>query len=371
MHRKTARLFVALTMAAGCVGPVIAHAQEKVADPLAAARRTCFEVPTHEGPGAPGAVLEACNEVIGAMEPDRAKQAQAYYRRGIARQHYGQFYEAQLDWSKAVAIDHTHVPARLMTARWALLSNRYDIALATYKEAARLDPENAQAHHGMGMALRRMGRLDEAFEALEKALELDRTLWRSLVEIAKIHEQRDDFDAALEAYAEASQRVDGATDWHFMQIWSAPEAQRARLLHRLGRTREAISDLTRALERDPRRYDDRKMRAELHVHLLEYDAAIADYTVLAEEMPAHLKADPLFARARIHQKLGDADAAYQDMQEVMRVGGTQATLRLQVFLKNKGYGDVAIDGKDSENMRRALKDCVRTPACVHAITAPI
>ena len=42
-----------------------------------------------------------------------------------------------------------------------------------YREALRLEPDSAEAHNGLGVALASLGRLDEAVGHFEQALRLD------------------------------------------------------------------------------------------------------------------------------------------------------------------------------------------------------
>lgn len=51
-------------------------------------------------------------------------------------------------------------------------AGRYKEALSLYDEAASVDPENYEAWEGKATVLRAMGRLREALECIQRALEL-------------------------------------------------------------------------------------------------------------------------------------------------------------------------------------------------------
>ena len=65
-----------------------------------------------------------------------------------------------------------------------MLEGQHDASIAALEQAIELNPSFAQSHHGLGMALTLVGRLDEAKEALAMAERLsprDPNLWASTV----------------------------------------------------------------------------------------------------------------------------------------------------------------------------------------------
>lgn len=61
----------------------------------------------------------------------------------------------------------------IQAGKEALLSGELDRALGHYRRAVEMQPEGAQAHLNLGIALKLQGQRDEATSALKRALELD------------------------------------------------------------------------------------------------------------------------------------------------------------------------------------------------------
>src|SRR5690606_13040058 len=61
----------------------------------------------------------------------------------------------------------------IQSGKEALLSGDLDTALAHYRRAVAMQPEGAQAHLNLGVALKLRGEREEASTALKRAQELD------------------------------------------------------------------------------------------------------------------------------------------------------------------------------------------------------
>jgi Flp pilus assembly protein TadD len=118
--------------------------------------------------------------------------------------------------------------------------------LAHWRDSARLfaralevTTDNAFAHRGLGRALRRQGRLDEAEAQLSAALRLapDPQLWR---ELAEIRAGRGDVEGAIAHYREALRSDPGDV---------RSRVNLGQLLVRAGRFEEARGELSEALTR--------------------------------------------------------------------------------------------------------------------------
>ena len=62
---------------------------------------------------------------------------------------------------------------KIQKGKEALLSGELDAALAAFREALEMDPDNAHAHLNIGVALKLKGDKDGATKSLEKAKSLD------------------------------------------------------------------------------------------------------------------------------------------------------------------------------------------------------
>ncbi len=82
-------------------------------------------------------------------------------------------------------------------------ANKIELAEIHYRKAAGLDPENAMALAGLGRCLRGTGKLEEAADALGRALAVapDRPGW--LADLGEVQELMGNDEAALETYRKA------------------------------------------------------------------------------------------------------------------------------------------------------------------------
>jgi tetratricopeptide (TPR) repeat protein len=80
---------------------------------------------------------------------------------------------------------------------------RYQIAIERYARAVELDPANAQALYGLGLALMRQARYDEARKPLQGAIEANRKFVDAYVTLGLAYYCSGDFHAAREQWQAA------------------------------------------------------------------------------------------------------------------------------------------------------------------------
>ena len=94
----------------------------------------------------------------------------------------------------------------------SLLNGRPEDAIAAYQESLRSDPQSAEAYLGMGIALKCLGFLNQAKDAIQQALDLDPHLSSALVHLGYLyadgHIGRSDPKTALRLFNQASQLGD-------------------------------------------------------------------------------------------------------------------------------------------------------------------
>jgi tetratricopeptide (TPR) repeat protein len=81
---------------------------------------------------------------------------------------------AVAQWRKAIALDEGYAPARAALLDAALRAESWVNVAAEAKEVLRADPRNASAHLALGIALRHLGKPDEALASYDKAEQLGR-----------------------------------------------------------------------------------------------------------------------------------------------------------------------------------------------------
>jgi tetratricopeptide (TPR) repeat protein len=184
----------------------------------------------------------------------------------------------------------------------------FEGVLACTEEAARASPRSVEAHHGRALALMRLGRLDEARDALALALAIAPADGECLELAAELYINRLTPTAERTAigleFARRGRRVVGTRD-------RGPAARLALLegqaLVDLGRAAEALRPLGVAIRLDP---SDASARYEQGVALFElcrFEAARGAFGEVLAKEPAHAHA--LYHLALIDERQGrDAEA---------------------------------------------------------------
>ena len=149
---------------------------------------------------------------------------------------------------KALALDDKDPVAYFAAGRVYMMRAEHDASVAELEMSVALNPSFALAHHGLGAALLLSGRLEEASEALDKAIRLsprDPVLWGTMSFHSLNYNLRQQYDAAVEWARRAIQepRSAGGGFWSYAVLASA--------LGNLGQIAEAREAVEEALRRKP------------------------------------------------------------------------------------------------------------------------
>jgi tetratricopeptide (TPR) repeat protein len=124
----------------------------------------------------------------------------------------------------------------------AYAERNWEHAVAYLLAEAEEHPERPYSRYLLGLSLWKAGRLDEASEAMQRAVELDGTAVKAFINLSRIENDRGEFGAALEAARSAlALSPDDATAL-FLE---------GRSLRNLSDTTAAVASLERSLEVDP------------------------------------------------------------------------------------------------------------------------
>ena len=112
-----------------------------------------------------------------ALAPDPPTAFSLHILLGQASWALTQSADAAADhYEHALLIDPNHPTVLADLASLRIVQERYDKALELFETAVRLRPDVAKFYSGMGFALYRLGRRDEAIRSLERAVALEPTL---------------------------------------------------------------------------------------------------------------------------------------------------------------------------------------------------
>ncbi len=206
----------------------------------------------------------------------------------------------------------------LLRKGWQTLSHQQPRRAERYfRHALRINPNNAEVWHGLGVALHQQGKTEDAYEALHKSLKLDASVpetWHALAQVAD----------ALGYTVEA--------------LESAREAARlARAQHRPSEVIKGLEITARALEQALHRLreeigispEDENWVEKVKTYMREYQAGLrameaGEYEAAAGHFRACVDIAPQSARAwgnlglalLMLKRLDEAEAA---LQEALRI----------------------------------------------------
>jgi tetratricopeptide (TPR) repeat protein len=184
-------------------------------------------------------------------------------------------------------------------------------AIATYREAAKLDPKNAEAQEGIGWGLMQTGRHEEAEDPLRAAIRLDPDDAYPYGWLTFVLQEQEKYEESI-PYAERFVAMKPEDlDGHARLGWGLGMA---------GRRREAITAYKRALEMKP---DD--VAALYGVGLFQYEVgdykeaieALEKSVFLSPQSNANADAYSLIAAARMW--LGDLPDAIRANEEAVKL----------------------------------------------------
>jgi tetratricopeptide (TPR) repeat protein len=211
-----------------------------------------------------------------------------------------------LECATAADPDEPRIP--VLKADLFLESKQWSEALDSCNRALRMDPEIALVHNLRGIALGKLGELNDSMASFERALELD-------PQFAAVHNNRGivlghlqaNHDAALEAFDRAIE-----IDPYYVNAY----AGRGDMLARLHREPEALAAYERALELDPDRVTVHNNLANVLYLLGRHTDALAAYDSALQLAPDHVSA--LIGRSNVFSTLGRHDDALQMAEQALK-----------------------------------------------------
>jgi tetratricopeptide (TPR) repeat protein len=197
-----------------------------------------------------------------------ALTAAALYETGLQHLRAGRDLDAQICCQQALAIDASHADSMHLMGLMSLQAGQYDHAVEWLSRAIRQTPSTNYLST-LGIALKQMGRLDDALSVFDKAVQLkpdDAELWKHVGGVL----------VGLNRPADALlsfQRVLKLDPRHVEAAY-----QSGALLHRLERFEEALVQLNLCDEMRPDHAPTRQTRARVQRALKQYEECLADAT---------------------------------------------------------------------------------------------
>ena len=140
-------------------------------------------------------------------------------------------------------------------------------AIATYKEAIRVQPSYADAHNSLGLALYAQGKRDEAIAAYKEAIRLEPDLADGYNNLGNALSDEGKRDEAIAAYREAIR---------LKRDFAFPHYNLGNALHRQGKRDEAIAAYKEAIRVQPSYADAHNNLGKVLSDQRKFDEAIAE-----------------------------------------------------------------------------------------------
>jgi tetratricopeptide (TPR) repeat protein len=115
----------------------------------------------------------------------------------------GRFGEADAVIDRALHLDPANVHVRVGAAILAFRKGLYAAAEVQLQEICELDPSHGPAHFYRGEALNRLGRVEDALQAMERTIQLQPRNWRAYHTLGILYDRKEDRERASEMYRRA------------------------------------------------------------------------------------------------------------------------------------------------------------------------
>jgi tetratricopeptide (TPR) repeat protein len=230
-------------------------------------------------------------------------------------------------------VDEGHARAWLSLGH--VLENRKpDEAIAAYKQAAILEPDNSEAHLSAGLLLEKENRFADAEQEYKQALATDAVSGDALTGLANIYMRGNRF-------ADAGEILRKLVALHPND--AAAHMQLGRVLAAAGKNDEAIPELQTAAKLAPDDFSVKRDLADLYSSEKKFDLAEAQYRSLLSVNPNE---------AQSHYGLGVV------LLKEKKFPQAQQELLTAVKLKpdfGAAYGDLAVAANENKNYELAIK----------------
>lgn len=206
-------------------------------------------------------------------------------------------------------------------------SGRLDSAESGYREVLDLQPDNADAHHLLGILKLQRGAFDSAVESINRALAIDGAN-------AAFHGSLADALGKLERFAEAEGHYTRSIEFkpdHFQAHYNL-----GNLLRIQGKREEALASYRRAMDLAPEFPDACNNVGAMLAEMGRLDEAISVYNDAARKHPDHPAIHNNMGNTlKLAGRLEEAEAAYRRVTE-LAPGAVEGLRNLAATLKDLG-----------------------------------
>ncbi len=222
-----------------------------------------------------------------------SKDADTYYKRGLARYHLGDYEEAIADYTQVIQINpyYGKVYTKVGLARYQL--GDYEGAIADYTQAIRINSNDAVAYRNRADIRYHVGDYQGAIEDYNQAIKINPNSSNFV-----------DSNRPIELFTQSIEINPNDVIGY---------KNRGNSRFDLGDHKGAIEDYTQVLKMNPNDGDAYYNRAHARYDLGDYQGAIEDYTQVLKINPND--ADAYYNRGYARYNLGDKQGVIDDFQK--------------------------------------------------------
>lgn len=195
----------------------------------------------------------------------------------------GNFAEAKTLCEEALKLDPKYVDSYLLLAGIQVAAKEYEGALATYRQALNIEPQNRDALLYFGVTLAEVGKVKDGIVQLEKLVQLKDSAESNIDKavayyyLAKVYEQSNQTASAIRAYQDA--------------LKSRPAFAKAALaladLYQAAKNGNKANEILETAFRESHAVELAERLAENHLAKTDYKGAVIFLETLVEEDPAN------------------------------------------------------------------------------------
>lgn len=238
------------------------------------------------------------------------KEASLHFQQGFMYLQNQCAHDAALCFTQALAASPGLWQAQLNRGNALMMAGRYEIAIRDF-EAVLAVEQSALALMNKGLCLHQLGRSEEALKIIESAAALaDNNSLLVIIISAKAEVLSDigQLALALSAYHQAIAIKDDSPTLY---------SYRGQLHYRLEQFREAIEDITKAVDLSAAFEPDLYYRAHSLWKLKRLKEALEDFNIVIESEPEEWT--NYLSRGRLLDEMGLPDAAMTDLNKSIRL----------------------------------------------------
>jgi tetratricopeptide (TPR) repeat protein len=253
------------------------------------------------------------------------------YERGNTLYELKRYSDALVSYREALKIDPENADAWKGQGDTNLALKKYPQALANYEKAIELTPDSWQAWLGRGQALERFGKKTEALDSFDRSLELNSSAWEAWWGKAEVYLAREEYSAAHNALDKLLKLQPDRADFWYQKGWS---------LQNLDEYERAIKAYDKAVAIEPDKALAWYQRGNCFNHLQKTKEALESYTK-AIQFDENL-AIAHYSRGMILQKEGKIEESLSALERATKANPRyyQAWLQRGKLLHQSGrYGE--------------------------------